>query len=370
MSETINKTEEEVAPQALAPEESESESVVSGCDCGPLRYGEKCVERAARNHPEAYERWRSVKKEEADKLKSRERIEMPWRYETQKPMTEPPDINYRRDIMHDQENIDELFKDKTLHFTERCLSYQKLDVSLEDEILDEYKWWIAFMLKDAKIRGDETREKFFQDLYQVVTEDRDEVHGEWDKLQGEQDERTRQDEAQRLGIPLFRELWSEEDKRRYEASEIEVTLWDLWDSDSMLDFEDDEEDLADGAGYRDHGEGESSTSSRASDAPIVTKGRLLEDGNSRGRSGTSQPLCSSVDDELSQPTCPTTTAPRPDVTAEGSDAAIKYGLVPHTNDPQSSFTLTIKFRMGGGGPYYRPIAAILLIILLNEVIKQ
>lgn len=41
------------------------------------------------------------------------RISKPWMYETHYPMTQPPDINYRRIILTDQVNLEDLLKDPT-----------------------------------------------------------------------------------------------------------------------------------------------------------------------------------------------------------------------------------------------------------------
>ena len=61
------------------------------------------------------------KAQEEKQTEQRYRVERPWLFETYKPMTEPPDISYRKLILKDLEGIDRLFYDEGLHFTERCL---------------------------------------------------------------------------------------------------------------------------------------------------------------------------------------------------------------------------------------------------------
>lgn len=169
------------------------------------------------------------RREEQDK---RERIEKPWLYETQKPMSEPPDINYRKLILYDQESIDQLLEDENLHFTERCLRYQEHDVWIEGPsfvqgsgILKQYKKWCEHMLNDARALGDGAREKFFEDLFNALQEDNDEVDEEWRTLYacGQQRERLRF--AQLLNIPANAEEWPMEHKWRYLDSDEHVSSW-------------------------------------------------------------------------------------------------------------------------------------------------
>lgn len=43
------------------------------------------------------------------------KMRTPWLYETQTPMTDPPNINYRKIIIEYQENCDWLLKDRRIH---------------------------------------------------------------------------------------------------------------------------------------------------------------------------------------------------------------------------------------------------------------
>ena len=71
----------------------------------------------------------------------RHKIEHPWIYDTDIPTAEPPDINYKNLIRGDQKEIDDLLEDDGIHFTERCLRYQALDVELKEALLGEYGAW-------------------------------------------------------------------------------------------------------------------------------------------------------------------------------------------------------------------------------------
>lgn len=70
-----------------------------------------------------YRRRRSAEEERIHKIKT------PWLYETQNPMADPPDINFRKAYFMDQDSIDTLLgPDDGVHFTERCVKYQGLDL--------------------------------------------------------------------------------------------------------------------------------------------------------------------------------------------------------------------------------------------------
>lgn len=137
-------------------------------------------------------------------------------------MAQPPDIKYRRIIINDQENIDELLEDEDLHFAERCLYYQAQDVVTEQEIFNEYETWTEYMFEDAKKSGNQARKRFFKNFYDVVAEDGHIVEAERDKLRGEAYKRIRQRAAQRLGIPADHKEWTNEDRLRFYEDDEEV----------------------------------------------------------------------------------------------------------------------------------------------------
>ena len=87
------------------------------------------------------------------------KIRKPWRYDTEKPLAEPPDINYREMIIDDQEMMNEVLQRKNLHFSQRCLEYQTLDLGLEWELLGEYEVWTKSMLSHAQEAGETKREE-------------------------------------------------------------------------------------------------------------------------------------------------------------------------------------------------------------------
>lgn len=364
------------------------------------------------------------------------RIEKPWRYETQKPMTEPPDINYRKIILEDQKTIDRLLENEDLHFTERCLRYQKQDVSMEVDILRGYKEWTHRMLRDACNNGAQARENFFYDLHQVVSEDQREVFNEWDKLNQEKNERERRRVAQKLGIPIDFEAWTTQDKQQFYDNDEYVVGWpnggrdryqaarslgipvnhEEWTSEDRQRFYEDDkyvsgwpnnERVRHQAARRlgipaNHEEWTTEDKRRYIESDNVvyswpnrrrvrealekldqeSSAQSLEDADGQqGEEESNWPTSdnednndslhlSSVNEEPSQPSHPATTAPKADLREGGRNPTIKAGLVPHTSDPEASPPLINKFRMGRGGRYYRLIAAILLILLLNEVIKQ
>ena len=67
--------------------------------------------------------------------------EKPWLME-QNHVADLPDINYRPILRRDQGNMRWLFKDGHLHFTELCLQYAKVDVSVQVFIFSEYHDWV------------------------------------------------------------------------------------------------------------------------------------------------------------------------------------------------------------------------------------
>lgn len=95
---------------------------------------EEVLRRSCLTHSEVLREMRSERKrpkrlKEEEELRQ-EKIRYPWRYKTEKPMTEPPDINYRRNLYEDQTMIDILFR-RNIHFTHRCLEYQRHDGEVE-----------------------------------------------------------------------------------------------------------------------------------------------------------------------------------------------------------------------------------------------
>ena len=128
-------------------------------------------ERRRRRHAEAEEE---------------KKLSMPWLYETEKPVSEPPDINYRKIILDDQERIDLLLAKKKqaekplhyLHFKERCAIYQESDIWVEWKVLREYRGWVNHMLGNAVQNRDTKRFDFFADLKDVVDDHFQELDAE------------------------------------------------------------------------------------------------------------------------------------------------------------------------------------------------
>ena len=118
----------------------------------------------------------------------RHKIEPPWIYDTANPTSEPPDINYKNLIRSDQKEIDDLLEDESIHFHERCLRYEALDVNLEEALLGEYGAWTKNM-SDKAGKNDDERARFFQGLNQAVWDDYHEVRGESRKHQRKRFER-------------------------------------------------------------------------------------------------------------------------------------------------------------------------------------
>lgn len=73
----------------------------------------------------------SVKQQREEDAEERRRIEKPWLYETQRPMIDPPNINFRGLIVQEQEAIDQLLENNAMHFTERCWRYQEVNIYTE-----------------------------------------------------------------------------------------------------------------------------------------------------------------------------------------------------------------------------------------------
>ena len=105
-----------------------------------------------------------------------DRIKKPWKYDISRPLSEPPDINYREIILDDQESIKTLFENEELHFTERCLRYQTLDILVEDRLIMEYRDWNTEMVYIGKQRNRSKRERaFYEGLKAALSQDENEV---------------------------------------------------------------------------------------------------------------------------------------------------------------------------------------------------
>lgn len=186
--------------------------------------------------PEAYKPWERVptrplirntteeseRRRRMEESEQRRRIEKPWQYETDNPMTDPPDINHRETIISDQDAINRLLNPKNdVNFEERCLRYVAMDLDLEQEILREYLSWVRSMTADAGrktlVTRDRKRHKFFFELMTVVQKDYNELVQEYDEASDPrvvyQPQRRRV--AKELGIPYDRDEWATSDKRRY-----------------------------------------------------------------------------------------------------------------------------------------------------------
>ena len=57
----------------------------------------------------------------------------------ERPMEEPTDTNWKYEIAADQEGIDYLFEDDEVHFTERCLQYQAINMDTEWRLVLKHK---------------------------------------------------------------------------------------------------------------------------------------------------------------------------------------------------------------------------------------
>lgn len=137
------------------------------------------------------------------------KIKKPWLYDSQKPMSDPPGINYRNLILADQEQIESLLENESLHFTERCLNYQRQDINVEGDILFDYRDWTKYMLEDAGTSGNQAREKLFWKLSETVWRDYNDVHDEEQALFEKEAERSRRPVAQKLNIPFDHKDWTE-----------------------------------------------------------------------------------------------------------------------------------------------------------------
>lgn len=142
--------------------------------------------------------------EEEDVFQKVDRIKKPWKYETGRLIAEPPDINYRQIILDDQESIKLLFENTELHFTERCLRYQTLDILVEDKLIMEYLDWNTEMMYIGKQETWTKRERAFNEgLKAALTEDEKEVVDEINQLQHETGMREAQKARQRHGQHEF-----------------------------------------------------------------------------------------------------------------------------------------------------------------------
>lgn len=99
------------------------------------------------------------------------RIVKPWLYETGRLLAEPPDINYRRIIVRDDERIEWLLRPGWYHFEERCLRHERHDVELELELLEVYQYWCKDIRKSSKAQQGVCDRRFFDALYDAISED-------------------------------------------------------------------------------------------------------------------------------------------------------------------------------------------------------
>lgn len=209
-------TEQPTLARVVAMETIAAHTDTQGCVCQQFK------DKAKQKQKEGATERRRVYIDEFD---GAERAKWPERFETWKPMTEPPDINLKRLIMHDEKEIEKLFEDQNLHFTERCLRYATRDVILEQEVLGEYERWIKAMNQDSKKTGDQARGTFFEELSKVVKEHQRELSDEREVHVAASSERLRQTVAQKLRIPANKTEWSEEHLRRFSDYDAYVPGW-------------------------------------------------------------------------------------------------------------------------------------------------
>lgn len=152
------------------------------------------------------------------------RISKPWLYETHFPLDQPPDINYRRSILTDQANLEDILENEHIPFQERYLRYAMEDKELEKRILQDHRDWVAAMLSDAQERTDLEREEFFEELWEVLGEDKKELEDEGVIAENNFWTQKRHRVARELGIPPHHEDWSDEERSVY---------WGTWDPDEV-----------------------------------------------------------------------------------------------------------------------------------------
>lgn len=143
------------------------------------------------------------------------RIAAPRLYETERPMYEPPHVNYKPTIDSDQLYMKVLFGDHSLHFNERCIKYERYDAGMQLGLVFEYWKWITRMVKDATRKENHERRIFFGGLCEAISEDWDEVLEETSRLDRESGDRQLAQISRGLGIPLNQEKWMLEDKRGF-----------------------------------------------------------------------------------------------------------------------------------------------------------
>lgn len=101
--------------------------------------GRKASKLDAADDGSEYESCEDEKRRSSRIRRQNKRIEKPWEYETGRPITEPPDVNYRRLIIRDQV-IDQLLENHNLHFTVRCERYRHQDVGKEKDVMSVYMY--------------------------------------------------------------------------------------------------------------------------------------------------------------------------------------------------------------------------------------
>lgn len=152
------------------------------------------------------------------------RVSKPWLYETNFPLNQPPDINYRRSILTDQANLEGILQNDHITFKERYLRYAMQDKSLEQIILEYHRDWAAVMLSNAQKGNDLEREEFFGELWEVLVEDKKELADEGVVAENNFWTQKRHRVARELAIPPNHENWSDEDRRVY---------WGTWDPNEV-----------------------------------------------------------------------------------------------------------------------------------------
>lgn len=131
-------------------------------------------------------------------------------------MNEPPEINLRKHIVADKKVIDELFEDGNLHFTERCLQYQRQDVNLQGHISNEYCTRAWYMEEDGDRTGDQARKKFFQELPESTMDYFNELADEWTELGMAERCRQHRRAVRSLRVSPNQDDWSPEHWRRWQ----------------------------------------------------------------------------------------------------------------------------------------------------------
>lgn len=118
-----------------------------------------------------------------------------WEFETDRPMTEPPDINLRQLLAWDAKFISDLLDEKKIGPEERCMQYDRHEVWIESNLLARYSNWGKSMRDLAQQNGDEEREEFFTGLTEELRHDHRVVVEENKAMGREQGRRQQRREA-------------------------------------------------------------------------------------------------------------------------------------------------------------------------------